>query len=52
MHKTTAKHRKVLSDVTPFKNWDTNKEKLGFVKQCKENRMQCPNVVQLGEIYL
>ena len=43
---STAKHRKVSSDVTPFNSCATKEGKRGFIGLCKEATMKCTDVVK------
>ena len=51
MHISTASHNEVSSNVSICNSSDTNKDKIGFIKLCKETTRQHTDVAKLGEIY-
>ena len=46
MLKSTAKHRKVSSDMTTFNSCATKEAKHDFIRLCKEATMKCADVVK------
>ena len=46
MHKTTAKHNQVTSDVTPCDKMET---KLSIIKLCKDRARQLTDGLRLGK---